>query len=442
MSLVPLSALKHTGRPRVLVLAEDCNPEWPSLPVVGYKYAMALAAQADIVVATHVRNRTNILARDTGSARFVFLDNEYIAAPLYRLSSTLRGGAQVAWSTNMMMKYLPYLAFEREVWRQFASELKAGRFDLVHRITPMSPTLPSLIAGRVSCPFVLGPLNGNLDWPRQFRTEQRREREMLRKLRGLYRALPYSAATYRHADLILTAFPHTADGVPAAARGKVVDMPEIGFDANVFTGKRKRPAFAGAGPYRFMFAGRLVPYKLPEVAIRAFADTPELREHRLHIVGDGPELQRLRDIVARENLADVVIFEGRKSQSELAGMMAGMDGLIFPSIRELGAGVVIEAMACGMTCIVVDYGAPGHLAAGGRGHRLPLSDLNGLVASCREAVLQCIKAPENATEMAEAGRAYAWRHFTWDAKAQATLALYRDLLAGRPSRDVGPYGSD
>ena len=45
---------------RVLLLADDCNPEWPSLPVVGYKAARAIADYADVTVATHVRNRPQL----------------------------------------------------------------------------------------------------------------------------------------------------------------------------------------------------------------------------------------------------------------------------------------------------------------------------------------------------------------------------------------------
>ena len=32
---------------RVLILADDCNPDWPSLPIVGYKFARAIAEYAD-----------------------------------------------------------------------------------------------------------------------------------------------------------------------------------------------------------------------------------------------------------------------------------------------------------------------------------------------------------------------------------------------------------
>ena len=32
-----------------------------------------------------------------------------------------------------------YYSFEREIWRQFGTRIAAGEFDLVHRITPLSP---------------------------------------------------------------------------------------------------------------------------------------------------------------------------------------------------------------------------------------------------------------------------------------------------------------
>lgn len=50
----------------ILILADDCNPEWPSLPIVGYKYALALGKIARVVVATHVRNRVNIEKKPPG----------------------------------------------------------------------------------------------------------------------------------------------------------------------------------------------------------------------------------------------------------------------------------------------------------------------------------------------------------------------------------------
>jgi hypothetical protein len=178
-------------RARVLMLADDCNPEWPSLPVVGYKYARALAEVTDATIVTHIRNRENIEKANEITDKVTNVDNEWIARPMGKLSTFLRGGDQRAWSTNQIMAYLPYVFFEREAIKAFRGALDAGEFDIVHRITPMSPALPSYAAGRVQQPFVTGPLNGSLDWPKEFAEEQKREGEAARKLRWLYKYMPY-----------------------------------------------------------------------------------------------------------------------------------------------------------------------------------------------------------------------------------------------------------
>lgn len=418
------------SRPRVLILAEDCNPEWPSLPVVGYKYARALAGEVDATIVTHIRNRENIEKAGEITDRVTYIDNEWLARPMYRLATRLRGGSEVAWSTNQIMAYLPYVVFERQALSQFRPQLKAGEFDLVHRITPMSPTLPSYVAGRTRQPFVIGPLNGNLDWPAAFTAEQKREREGLRKLRGLYRYLPYARSTYRKSAAVLAAFQHTISDLRAADPARIIPFPEIGFDPALFHSSGRAAPFSGDGAKRFLYAGRLVPYKVPEVAVRAFAGSDRLKPHFLHVVGDGPELDRLKRIVAEHGAEDRVIFEGRKTQAEVAEFMRRSDAFVFPSIRELGAGVVIEAMASGTLCLVTDYGAPGDLAAGGRGVRVKLQPLDGLVRDYRAAMEACLDHPADHAEMAARAETYANELYTWDAKARSTAQIYEAVLNG------------
>lgn len=426
---------------RVLLLAESCNPEWPSLPVVGYKYARAIAEVADVTLVTHIRNKENIDKANDFGAPIVYIDNEWIAARMYKLAKIIRGGDEVAWSANQIMAFLPYVVFERQALRQFRGALDGGEFDIVHRITPMSPTLPSAIAGRTKQPFVIGPLNGNLDWPEAFKGEQKREREGLRKLRSLYRFLPYTRTTFTKAQAILAAFRHTIEDLPAGLGDRVVSFPEIGFDPEVFhAGDRKVP-FSGDGPKRFLFAGRLVPYKVPEAAVRAFAGSDALKGHILDIIGDGPELPRLQAMVAEAGAEDRVIFHGRKTQAEVAQAMRESDAFVFPSIRELGAGVVIEAMASGTVCFVTDYGAPGDLAADGRGVRVALQPMEGLVHDYRAAMERAVREPDAHAGYARTAQAWADMHFTWAAKARNTALVYDALRAGTPINRVDPYGN-
>ncbi|WP_417205732.1 glycosyltransferase [Antarctobacter sp.] len=426
-----------TQRLRVLLVADECNPEWPSLPIVGYKYALEIAKLADVTVATHVRNRENIEKAAPGIP-FVYIDNEWIASPMYRLARLIRGGDEVGWSTSMIFNYLPYLAFEHGVWRQFRNPLTSGGFDIVHRITPMSPTLPSWLAHKVPQPFVIGPLNGNLDWPRAFAAEQAREKEGLRKLRNFYRYLPYARSTYDDAAAVLCAFSHTRADLPRVEDARIVSFPEIGFDPAIFHAKGTAPAGSrGEGRLNFLYAGRLVPYKLPELPLRAFAASDTLRRHHLHIAGDGPERPRMEALIAEHGLQDCVTMHGRKSQAEVAEMMRASDAFVFPSIRELGAGVVIEAMACGCQVIVANYGAPGDLAAEGRGARVDMARFDAMVEGFRLEMEACVETPANVAQTAARAKTYADDYFPWARKGEKTLAVYGALLSGAPLTGLG-----
>ncbi|GGG78252.1 hypothetical protein GCM10011415_29030 [Salipiger pallidus] len=427
-------------RPRVLLLADECNPEWPSLPIVGYKYALEIAKLADVTVATHVRNRENIekAAAATGAdLDVVYIDTEWIAAPMFRIARWLRGGEEVAWSTSMIFNYLPYLAFEHGVWRHFKGHM--ARFDVVHRITPMSPTLPSWLAHKVTQPFVIGPLNGNLDWPAAFAEEQAREKEKLRRLRDLYKYLPYARSTYDDAAAVLCAFSHTRRDLSRVEEDRIVSFPEIGFDPSIF--HAQGAALAGQrgadGKVHFLYAGRLVPYKLPELPVRVFAASGSLQQHHLHMVGDGPERARIEAVIAEHGLEGCVTLHGRKSQAEVADMMRRCDAFVFPSIRELGAGVVIEAMACGMYALVADYGAPGDLAAEGRGACIPLAPPDEMTRSLRAAMEACLTDPDRMRAGAQLGQDYAERLFPWSAKGRKTRAIYDALLSGAPLKELG-----
>jgi glycosyltransferase involved in cell wall biosynthesis len=425
---------------RILVVAQDCNPDWPSLPVVGYKYARALGEVSDVTLATHVRNREAIERAGEMNGRVHYIDNEWLARPMYDLSVWLRRGTEVAWTVHHILSYLPSLVFERQILRLFQGGLRRGEFDIVHRITPMSPTQPSYIAGKTRQPFIMGPLNGNLDWPAQFSAEQTREREGLRAFRDLHRYLPYTGTSQRRSDCVLAGFRHTIDDLRAVDPSRIIPMPEIGIDRDVFHSGGRRPPFEGPGPYRFLYVGRLVPYKVPEVAVRAFVTSEAMTGNVLHIVGSGPELDRLKSIVAEAGAEGRVVFEGSKSQAEVAAFMRACDALVFPSIRELGAGVVIEAMACGMVCIVTDYGAPGALVNGDRGVSLPLKDVEGLVPSYRAALEGCLRHPALHADRAAQAAAYARSLFDWRRKAEYTAEIYEALLAGRALSGFTAYG--
>jgi glycosyltransferase involved in cell wall biosynthesis len=411
---------------RVLLLADYCNPDWPSLPILAHKFACTMSKYADVTVVTQIRNKPNIDRKGIGNAKIVYLDTEWFAAPLSQLSWLIRGGKDSAWTTQMAMDYPSYLVFESAVWNHFKNDLKNGHFDMVHRITPMSPTLPSFMAERCPVPFLVGPLNGALPWPKFFRNELLREREWMTYLRGFSKFLPYHRSTYKHSAGILAAHAHTINDLPVESRTKVINFPDTGYEPSMF-GLSDR---SGRERLTILFAGRLVPYKLPEVVVKAFAASPILQKHKLVIIGDGPERPRLDKIVEEHSLSDCVEFVDSVPYSEFPTVMQQADIFAFPSIRELGGGVVVEAMASGLACVVVDYGGPGVFIDSDRGVKVPMGDLNQLVQSYTEALEQLVENPERISQLGLAAHQHALKYYSWEAKARKMLEVY-DWMVGR-----------
>jgi len=418
-------------RPRVLIIAEAANPEWVSVPLVGWSLAQALRGVADVHLVTQVRNRDAILrAGLVEGTDFTAIDSEALARPLWAIGRMLRGGDGKGWTTVQVVNALSYPYFERLVWRRFGDDIRAKRFDIVHRVTPLSPTLGSPLAAKCAqagVPFVLGPLNGGVPWPADFAGARRAEREWLSWVRGAYKLLPGRGRTLQNAAAILAGSRHTASEIPPEYRDKVIWLPENAIDPDRFSAQADPPD----GTLRACFIGRLVPYKGADMLIEAAA--PMLRDGRmtLDIIGDGPMMEELQAQAAGLG----VVFHGWLAHEQVQTVAVRNAILAFPSVREFGGGVVLEAMALGLAPVVVDYAGPGELVTEGVGFKVPLGDRGQIVAGLRAMLAGLAANPGAVSTAGGSARARVRTHFTWAAKARQVSYVY-DWVLGR--RDAAP----
>lgn len=422
---------QDVGRPlRVLLIAEACNPEWTSVPLVGYNLARAIVGRPDVqvTVVSHVRNRAALERSDINRlAQVDYIDNEFVAAPAYRLAKWLRGGDQLAWTIDTALAWPSYVVFEHLLWRRYARRLLRGDFDLVHRITPLSPISVSPMAGKCPVPMIVGPLNGAIAWPKQFPELQRREREWLSHVRKAYRLLPYYRSTYRHLSAVITASRSAAADVPRHFHGKRFHLPENGIDPNRFPLATDWPR--PVGKFRFITSHRLVPYKGLSLTLEAIRRSPRLRECELVVVGDGPDRAEHEAFIAQHQLGEAVRMLGHRPQTELAAEMRRSQVFVFPSLREFGGAVVLEAMACGLPSIVVDYGGPGELVHETTGIKLPMAPREELIESLRRAMERLADSPGECSQFGVRACAIAAETHTWSAKAERVLGIYRECIA-------------
>jgi glycosyltransferase involved in cell wall biosynthesis len=423
---------------RALLIAEAANPEWTSVPLVGWSHARALMGLLDAHLVTQVRNRDAIiragLPEQPEFGGFTAIDSERFSRPLWRLAGVLRGGSGKGWTMVTALSALSYYWFEHLVWWTFGARIEAGEYDVVHRLTPLSPTVPSLIASRcrrAGVPFVLGPLNGGVPWPREFGGARRKEREWLSYVRGLHRLMPGYGATRRNASAILIGSRDTWSQMPRWALGKCVYLPENGVDPAKFAARRagRRP-----GPLRAVFVGRLVPYKGPDMLVEAAAPLVRAGTLELTIVGDGPLMGELRAMVEREGIGGGVTLTGWVEQGRVQDHLVDADVFAFPSIREFGGAVVLEAMALGVVPIVVDYGGPADLVTPSTGFSVPIASRRRIVEAFRDRLSQAGAAPGSLERMRTAAMARVDSQFTWEAKARQVEEVYRWVLGQRSEK--------
>lgn len=430
------AALTPSGtsdRLRVLVIAEAANPEWVSVPLVGWSLANALRNECDVHIVTQVRNREAFLRAGLVEGQdFTAIDTESVARVVYRMGEVLRMGQGKGWTlVTALSSRLAYPVFERKVWQQFGSAIRTGAYDIVHRVTPLTPTANSSLAPKchsVGVPFVMGPLNGGVPWPQGFDQERRAEREWLSYVRGAYKLSTARRRMLDAATAIIAGSRFTASDMPGQHRDKITLVPENGIDPDRFDLSATLPARGASRPLRGCFVGRLVPYKGPDMLIEAAAPFLLDGSLTLDIIGDGPMLAGLKAQAADLGVANAITFHGWVAHEDVQSILGRADMLTFPSVREFGGGVVLEAMALGVVPVICDYAGPAELVDDTTGIKVAMGSRGDVVAGFRAALASVLAAPEQLAPMAQAARAKVQTHYTWAAKARQIKDIYHWVL--------------
>jgi glycosyltransferase involved in cell wall biosynthesis len=410
------------NRLRILLLAPECNPESISTALIGYEHAEALARLHTVTLVVRAKNEAAV--RRIGGT---FHAIEPISLPLLdRLH---------AWALRRIFKYdygrqsltaatYPYqIAFEWRAWQRLRREIRLGEFDVVLRILPIVSVLPSPFAFFLRngpIPFVIGPLNGGLPWPKGFRqldNQRRAAGYWVSNLRGLYRHLPFAQSTYTKAAAIITASSHTYAEFQAHGE-KVFFVPgENGLKAARFNTPlraRRRPD----APLELVFVGRLIPLKACDLALQAAAHLLRSGSARFTVVGDGPERDSLQALTKSLGVEHAVSFSGWLAAPDTLRRIGEADVMIFPSLREFGGTVVFEALALGTVPVVADFGGPGDIVTPQVGYKVPLTNEHDMVQRLASILTHLTADREHLEDLRREGARYARNCLTWDAKVR------------------------
>ncbi|MGO4341621.1 glycogen synthase [Pedococcus sp. 2YAF34] len=197
-----------------------------------------------------------------------------------------------------------------------------------------------------------------------------------------------------------------------------------------------------------VFVGRItrqkgLPYLLraaaelpPDVQLVLCAGAPDTPEIMAEVEGLMAELRATRE--------GVVWIPEMLPRAEVIALLSAGTVFACPSIYEPLGIVNLEAMACELAVVATATGGiPEVVVDGETGWLVPIEqhqdgsgiplDPDRFVADLAAALTEAVSDPARAQRMGVAGRQRAVESFSWASIGEQTLAVYREVLADRPS---------
>lgn len=255
------------------------------------------------------------------------------------------------------LRLLRYLAWVVNTGRLARSRATTERADALHHVTMVGDWLPSpgsWVTGPI--PFVWGPVGGAsyAPWRVVARLGVRSTAvEALRFVGTRTARRLWVGGTMRAATVVVALNDDTKSEL---TRLYPSEGDKIVIDAAVFLDFAPRPQQPHSGGQRIaVYAGRLVPYKALEFAIRAMQHATEWQ---LHIYGGGLSHPRLERLARQLRLEHRVHFRGVVPRERLLDDLCSADAFILPSLHDSWSWAAAEAAALGLPVICFPIGGP------------------------------------------------------------------------------------
>ncbi|MDJ0730411.1 MAG: glycosyltransferase family 4 protein [Crocosphaera sp.] len=415
---------------KVLLIIEQCNPDWSSVPLEGYNYYNGISQLCDVTLVTHIRNK-KALEKHPEHQDVIYINESQFSKVYHKIIAALTSIGRKNWPLYIALSYPIYEEFNRQVYQQFKDKVLEQKYDVVHVITPMMPRYPSkIIKACQNTPFILGPVNGGVPFPSGFQKVARQEFAYFNFLRAIGRSLiPGYVETYQKADKILAGSTYTLNLIKDLFKipeERLELFYENGIPQSFF---HQKIINQDNSVTNLLFVGRLVPYKGADMVIDAINNLSDDLKNKIKftIVGDGSEKVNLENQVKNLGLENIVNFTGWIKQSETVEYYKQADIFCFPSIREFGGAVVLEAMACGLPCIVANNGGIGEYVTPETGFSIEPKSREYLVKELTEKITILIENKPLLEKMS--AKCYERvEEFEWSQKAKKIIEIYKQLL--------------
>jgi glycosyltransferase involved in cell wall biosynthesis len=410
---------------KILLSAYACEPNKGSEPGVGWNWALALVRRGhDVWVITRKNNQSSIeqeLAR---------LSEPYVTQ-LHFIYYDLPSWA-TWWKKGRRGVHLYYLMWQWGAYQLAKKEHHAQVFDLVHHVTFVSVRQPSFM-GNLGIPFIFGPVAGGENAPWRLRKGfgwKGWQKDFARDLANLLvRFDPLMWRTFSQAERIYVTSAQTLSLIPQKYKKKSLVQLAIAVDS-AFEANQILPVTlkskSSTDSFRILYIGHFLYLKGMHLGLAAYAKLlDKVPNAQLTMVGHGPEEKKWRELANNLGInQDKIEWKPWVPQKELAALYLSHDVFLFPSLRDSGGMVVLEAMSFGLPVICLKLGGPGVMVDNTCGRAVDVNSVGQQAVTARltDVLVEFASRPELMQQLRDGAKAKASAS-SWDATVERVYIL-------------------
>ncbi len=405
---------------KILISAYSCEPSKGSERGVGWNVAREAARHHEVWVLTRPDESKKAIEAELKENPVSNLHFVYFTLPFWQDSLWL-GSSGV-----MLIHYYLWQIQAYFVARRLHKEIG---FDICHHVTFVKYSSPSFLS-LLPIPFVLGPVGGGESAPTKFWKDFSWRAKLYEIARNIMRGVgerdPFVRLTVQKSNAVRATTEDTAKRLYKMGASQVEIVSQLVM-LHEEVQALSQYSLPDAQPIRFISVGRLLHWKGFHLGLIAFAKA-KLSNAEYWVVGDGPELDRLQDLVQRYGLDKQVKFWGFLPREEVLEKLSLCHVLVHPSLHDSGGWVCIEAMAAGRPVICLNLGGPAVQVTDQTGFRITAHNPEQATQDIADAMIKLANEPQLLVQMSLSGREHVRYNYSWDVVGKRLSSLYEEVV--------------
>lgn len=364
---------------KIFVSAYACEPDLGSEVGVGWHWVLEMSKYFDLWVLTRKSNQPAIEAWIENNSGYKNIHFLYFDLPYYlRFWKSKRRGVRIYYniwqlSTNSIVE----------------KTMKEHEIEIFHHLTYGNVFWSVSKYGQKQF-FIWGPVGGAETIPSEFSKKYNFKGRLIEWIRRIaVKSLKYNLRfniRCKNSNLILCKTEILKKNIPVKYRNKAILFTDVAVDSfKINTVNKKNDS----EKINYISVGYLTPWRGFDLLIEAFALAVKVNPNiYLQIIGDGPDWNRLQNLIKSKNLYKNIDMLGKVSMEVYTKLMTESDVVVNTCLKEGAVTTSFDSMAMGIPLICIDTTGYTRYFTNDYAIIIPMQKRDELILSINEAILK------------------------------------------------------